>query len=275
MISKFRPDVIFSKGGFVSVPVVIAGWIARKRIIVHESDVIPGLANRVASKFAAEICVAFQETVKYFKGKKVHVVGIPVRKEVSSGLKGKGYEMTKFNRDLPIVLVMGGSQGAQQVNVLVWRNLKRLLPICQIVHVCGYGKKGVALQALQLKNYCQFDFLENELPHLYAIADLIISRAGATALAEIALLKKPSVLVPLPLSSSRGDQIENARIFAKKKVAVVLDSDRVTADVFFEKVEDLVTHSSKLKQMVKNYEVFGENKSVEKITKIIKVNGCN
>lgn len=271
IITKFKPDVVFSKGGFVSVPVVIAAWMARKRIVLHESDVVPGLANKIAAKFASDVCVAFKQATKHFRGKAVvHVTGNPVRSEIASGLKGKGDEMTGFNRELPVIMVMGGSQGAQQINKLVWRSLKKLLPVCQIIHICGKGKKGVSLDGLKLKNYKQFEFLTEGLPDLYAITDLVISRAGANSLAEIALLKKPSVLIPLPLSASRGDQIENAKVFEKAEVSVVLDPDAVNADEFSEVIVDLVTHVSKLQKMEKNYEDFAIEDAVGKIVELLK-----
>ncbi len=269
-LTKMQPDVIFSKGGYVSVPVVVAGWLLRKRVILHESDVVPGLANKLCARLASDVCVSFQESVKYFKVKApVHVVGNPVRKFVTSGRRKEGFKMTGFSRELPIVLVMGGSQGAQQVNKLVWRNLKRLLPICQVVHIAGRAKRGEELDALGLENYVQYDFVKEELPHLYAIADLIVTRAGANSLAEVAMLKKPSVLVPLGLEASRGDQIHNAKVFEKKGVSIALKSSFLDADTFFGAVEELVKYKSKLKEMRKSFEEFPENDAVDEIVELI------
>lgn len=272
IILRFRPDVIFSKGGFVSVPAVIAGWILRKRIILHESDVVPGLANRLMANLASEICVSFKESVKYFKNKKVYITGNPVRSDILDGNKKKGLKLAELNDKLPIILVMGGSQGAQQLNKLVWKNLKKLLPICQIIHICGRGKAGVALKSLQLQGYKQFGFVKEDLKHLYAACDLVVMRSGANSLAEIALLQKPSVLVPLPLSASRGDQIHNARIFVKKGVSIMVDSDQITADDFGDILVETLQNDQKLANMQEAFKDWELGDSLEKITNIIKEN---
>lgn len=226
ILKKFRPDKVFGKGGFVSVPVVIAAFSLKIPVILHESDISPGLANRICSRFAGEICVSFQESKKHFRKKNVVVTGNPVRKMIFEGSREKGFGLTGFSGEKPVLLVMGGSLGAQELNNLVFDNLPELLRHCQVIHVTGKGKGGIEKVRDKLKGYKQFEYLHDELFDMYAITDLVLSRAGANALAEIAALGLPSVLVPLSLKASRGDQIENAKIFEEKKMAVYLKDNK-------------------------------------------------
>lgn len=226
IVKRFRPDVIFSKGGFVSVPVIVAGWLCRVPIVIHDSDAIPGLTTRLAARFARTICLGYAEAAKRFPAHvqhKIVVTGIPVRAEILKGDREKGLALTGFNSSKPVVLVMGGSLGAVRLNQAVEGALPELLKTVQVIHLTGKGKR---LKKKPLKGYKPFDYVHDELGHLYALSDLIVSRAGANALAEIQAVGKPCILVPLGLDASHGDQIANARRAAKTHgYAVITDED--------------------------------------------------
>ncbi len=233
ILASFKPQVVFSKGGYVSVPGVIAcGFLnffrrvfGKERIVlfVHESDVVPGIANRIGAKFADKIFVSFEESKKYFKKKsRVVITGNPVRKDVLKGNKEKGMKICGFNRFKPVILVMGGSLGAMQINNLVWENLDELLKRYQIVHIAG---KGNIKFGLKKEGYKQFELLFDELKDVYSACDLVVTRGGANSLAEIASMEKKAVVIPLGMASSRGDQIVNAKICASEYGWQVLYGD--------------------------------------------------
>lgn len=251
ILLKFRPDVIFCKGGFVSFPVAVAGWMLRIPVVLHESDVSPGLANSLCARFASVICVSFEESKKYFKKKKVAVTGNPVRKDLMYADKEAGLEFLHFTPALPVVLVMGGSSGADFINKLTWRNLEYLLQHYQIVHLCGRNNVQPSNELLQhlkpehhknLSRYRAFEFLENELKDVYAAADVIVSRAGAISLAELDFFEKPVILIPLGTAASRGDQILNAEVFAKDHLAKVLHEGEFSDLEFMDDIHELMLH---------------------------------
>lgn len=216
ILKKFRPEVVFSKGGFVSFPVVVAAKFLKIPVIIHESDMSPGLANRWSFKFAEKICMSFGETKKFLtdeQAKKSVLTGTPVRKEIMKGDANAGRKFTGMDHHRPIILVMGGSQGAQQINKLVRDNLPKLLKKFQVVHIAGRGNIDISIKK---KGYKQYEFLNEQLRDVYAASELIISRAGANSLAEIAILRKKAVLIPLSTGASRGDQLENAKIYGQK-----------------------------------------------------------
>ncbi len=250
-LRRFRPQVVFSKGGFVSVPVNIAAALLRIPVVVHESDLRPGLANKISFRFARRICLSFDESVKFLSGglqKKVVVTGNPVRKELEEGDAEKGKKMLGFDRFRPIVLVMGGSSGAIQINNLVRDNLEELVKRYQIVHVVG---KGNLEMGLHHKGYKQFEFLGKELFDVYAAAALVVSRAGANSLAEIGSLGKKAIIIPLSAEVSRGDQIDNAQIYAKNFGWSVLSGEIKNED--FVKALDLaIEHEINPDAKVKN-----------------------
>jgi len=239
ILMAFKPQVVFSKGGYVSVPGVIAcGFInffrrifRKERIVlfVHESDVVPGIANKIGAKFADKIFVSFEESKKYFKkNSRVIVTGNPVRKEVLKGNKEKGMRLCGFNRFKPVILVMGGSLGAMQINNLLWENLDELLKRYQVVHIAGKNNMKFGLKK---EGYKQFELLFDELKDVYAASDLVVTRGGANSLAEIASMGKKAVVIPLGTASSRGDQIVNAKVCAEKYGWQVLYED-VTSEQF-------------------------------------------
>ena len=219
ILIRFWPQVVFSKGGFVSVPVVLAAFVLRRPIILHESDGAMGLANRISSRFAKTVCVAFPNVAP--KHKNVILTGNPVRKEMLNGAPKKGYELTLFTPGKPVMLVWGGSLGAQEINELVETNFDSLIKHFQIIHVTGRNKEsGIRNQ----KDYMHFDYLGDELPHVYAITDIVFGRAGANSLYELALVQKPNIVLPL---TQNQDQMKNAQYFEQKGATIILrDKDK-------------------------------------------------
>ena len=234
IINKVKPDVVFSKGGFVSVPVVIAAK-GMAPIVAHESDYTPGLANKITARFADRVCVTFEDTLKYVGAKGVHT-GTPIRPELYGGDRQRGLDFTGFSGEKPILLTMGGSQGAQAINDALRSALPRLTRSFDIIHLCGKGKKDASIAE---PGYVQYEYISKELPDLFAAADIILSRAGANAIFEFLALAKPALLIPLPLSASRGDQILNAGYFARKGYAMTLDQAGLTPDTLFDSIHDL------------------------------------
>ncbi len=224
IIWRFQPDVIFCKGGYVSLPVAIAGGLLRKPVIIHESDVRMGLSNKLAAIMATLICVSFPETLRVMGGdKRVVLTGNPVRAGLGDGKAAAGWKLTGLKSGKPVILVMGGSQGAQFINALIDENLSVLLKHYQVIHIRG---KGNLAGAPARPGYFACEYLGDELPDVYAITDAMISRAGANTLAEIAHLSLPAVLIPLT-QGSRGDQLDNARVFAKTQAALVLEENQI------------------------------------------------
>lgn len=224
VLKKEKPDLVFSKGGFVSVPVIIAAKSLKIPSIVHESDVTPGLANKISMKFANKMYTTFEETLKYVPKEKSDYIGAIIREDLRDGSKEEGYQLTGFNDQLPVLLVMGGSLGSKALNKAIRDNLDYLTKKYQIIHLTG---KGHVDHSIKNDNYVQYEFVSNELMHFYAITDTVISRAGANAIYEFATLKLPMLLIPLGLDQSRGDQIDNAKIFEKNGYAKVLQEKDV------------------------------------------------
>lgn len=227
-LGRLRPQVVFSKGGFVSCPVVWAAWLRRIPIIIHESDMTPGLANRLAAPFAKRICLTFPESGKHFKSSKSLMSGLPIRDFITTGDKTKGREICGFEEQKPVLMIMGGSLGATAINSCIRESLEDLSKNFQIIHICGKGKLDPAL--VGKKGYQQFEYVDKELPHLFALADYMISRAGATSIFEIKLLKKPNLLIPLSKEASRGDQILNANSFQEQGFSMVLQEAQLNTE---------------------------------------------
>lgn len=219
LIEEINPDVVFSKGGYVSVPVVAAAK-GKCPVICHESDYTPGLANKIAAHFADRVCVTFEDTLPLIKGNKGVWTGTPVRNSLMKGSREDGLHFTGLNGNKPILLCMGGSQGAQAVNEAIRAALPDILNTFDVVHLCGAGKKD---NTVNREGYVQFEYVSDEMKDLFAIADIVLSRAGANSVFELLALHLPSVLVPLPKEVSRGDQILNAAYFEKKGYALQLD----------------------------------------------------
>ena len=237
ILKTLKPDVVFSKGGFVSVPVVRAAASLKIPCIIHESDMTPGLANKLCIPVASKICCNFPETLTGLPAEKAVLTGSPIREELSKGNKFHAMDLCGFTSGKPVILVIGGSLGAAGVNSLVRDALPQLLEDFQIVHICGKDKIDNLL--LNKQGYKQFEYVKEDLKDLFALADIVISRAGANAICELLALRKPSLLIPLPASSSRGDQILNAKSFESQGFSMVADEDDLTPYTLVEKVHEL------------------------------------
>ena len=237
LIRDLKPNVIFSKGGFVSVPIVLAGKQNHVPVIIHESDMTPGLANKIAIPCADKVCCNFPETLEHLPKEKAVLTGSPIRQELLSGTKLAALNFCGFTPDKPVILVIGGSLGAVAVNNTVRAALPKLLESFQVIHLCGKGKMDETLA--NTKGYCQFEYIKDELRDLFALADLVISRAGANAICELLALRKPNLLIPLSANASRGDQILNARSFERQNFSIVLEEEEANSETLLAAVQQL------------------------------------
>ncbi len=237
LLKRIQPDVVFSKGGFVSVPVVRAAGFLKIPYIVHESDMTPGLANKLSMSGAKKICCNFPETMRLLPADKAVLTGTPIREELGKGSKQAGKEFCGFTDDKPVLMVIGGSLGAQSVNETVRYALPRLLPDFNVVHICGNDKMDNL--RLSVPGYKQFEYVKNELKDIFAMADIVVSRAGANSICELLALKKPNILIPLSTKSSRGDQMLNAKSFEQQGFSLVIDNDELDEDILVETIQDL------------------------------------
>lgn len=226
IIKEFSPDIVFSKGGYVSVPVVKAAKSMHIPVIIHESDMTPGLANRLSYSAASKICCNFTETLSCLPKEKALLTGSPIRDELLSGSRERGYQLSGFTPHLPVLLIIGGSLGSRAINATVRAALPRLLSEFQIIHLCGKGNLDLCLA--EKKGYLQFEYISDDLKDYFALSDLVVSRAGANALCEILALQKPNILIPLSAKASRGDQILNARSYEKEGYSFVLEEEKLT-----------------------------------------------
>lgn len=238
-IAKVKPKVVFSKGGFVTVPVIFASWLQRIPVIIHESDFSSGLANRLSIPFATKICVTFPETVKHLSkyASKVKHTGLPIRPDILKGDAAKGREFCGIYGDLPVLFVVGGSTGSAKINQAVRSVLDNLTQTYQVVHACGKGNLDPHLK--NYPRYQQHEYLGTELADVLALADVVVSRSGANAVFEFLTLRKPNLLIPLSKSSSRGDQILNAKSFQSRGYSAVLLEEGLTSDSLLTAIADL------------------------------------
>lgn len=239
-LKEYRPDVVFSKGGFVSVPVVRAAAALDIPCIIHESDMTPGLANKLCFPVAEKICCNFPETLRMLPEEKAVLTGSPIRAELAQGNKIAGLDLCGFTANKPVILVIGGSLGAANVNKAVRDALPQLLEDFQVVHLCGKDKIDNLL--LATPGYRQFEYVKAELKDLFALADIVISRAGANSICELLALKKPNILIPLPSTSSRGDQLLNAASFEAQGFSIVINEDDLTTELLADKVHELFSN---------------------------------
>jgi UDP-N-acetylglucosamine--N-acetylmuramyl-(pentapeptide) pyrophosphoryl-undecaprenol N-acetylglucosamine transferase len=246
ILRKLQPDVVFSKGGFVSCPVVWAAWLLRIPVVIHESDLTPGLANKLSAPFATRICYSFPETAAHLSGEKAICTGIPIRDVLRSGNPDKGRKLCHFSDQKPVLLIIGGSLGAQAINEAVRAAFSTLQQDFNICHLCGAGHLDSAFE--NISGYAQFEYVFEELPHLFALADVVVSRAGATTLFELLALQKPNLLIPLPLTSSRGDQILNARSFELQGFSIVLPEEQLTPETLISEVHKTYARCDQMAQ---------------------------
>lgn len=264
ILKKLKPDVVFSKGGFVAVPVVLAAKHLHIPVIIHESDMTPGLANKICIPCANRVCTNFPETIKHLPPQKAVLTGSPIREELFHGDKEKGLAFCGFTDEKPTLLIIGGSLGAVAVNTAVRSILPKLLEKFQIIHLCGKGKLDESLNGT--KGYVQYEYIKEELCDLMAAADVMISRAGANAICEILALRKPNILIPLSAQASRGDQILNAASFEKAGYSIVIQEEDVTDQKLYDAVLQAYEHRDEYVKAMKRSQL---NNSIEKIVGLI------
>ncbi|MCL2865254.1 MAG: undecaprenyldiphospho-muramoylpentapeptide beta-N-acetylglucosaminyltransferase [Lachnospiraceae bacterium] len=237
IIKKLQPNILFSKGGFVTVPAVVAARRNKVPAIIHESDMTPGLANKLALPSAVKACCNFPETLKFLPAQKAVLTGSPIRQELLCGDRDAALNMCSFSGDKPVILIIGGSLGSASINNAIRLDLPNLLEHFDIIHLCGKNKLDQNLQGLH--GYAQFEYLTSTFPDVLALSDFIISRAGANAICELLALRKPALLIPLSANASRGDQILNAKSFEKQGYSMVLLEDDLTKESLLEHINAL------------------------------------
>ena len=266
LMKTLKPQVVFSKGGFVSVPVVIAAKKNHIPAIIHESDMTPGLANKLCFKSAVKICCNFPETVDKLPAQKAVLTGSPIRAELTKGDADTAKKLCGFTDDKPVILVVGGSLGAASVNNIVREILPVITEKYNVVHLCGKGKLNEELK--ETKGYFQMEYAKDEMKDLFALSDIVVSRAGANAICELLALNKPNILIPLPASASRGDQLLNAESFRKQGFSIVLDEDKdLSKDSLVAAIDDLYANRDKYVQTMK---ASGQSDAVEKVMELIR-----
>ena len=249
-LKELKPDIVFSKGGFVSVPVVLAAKRLHIPVIIHESDLTPGLANKICIPSAAKVCCNFPETLSHLPAGKAVLTGSPIRQELLRGNAIAALEFCHFTANKPVILVMGGSLGSAAINDTIRGVLPELLKNFQVIHLCGKGKLDPHLTDVQ--GYVQFEYIKDELRDLFALADIVISRAGANAICELLALHKPNILIPLSAKASRGDQILNARSFEAQGFSIVLEEESVTNLTLVNAIQTLMDNKETYIQAMKN-----------------------
>lgn len=228
LMRRLKPDIVFSKGGFVSVPVILAAKFCHVPSIIHESDLTPGLANKLAIPYAARVCCNFPETLKYLPEGKAVLTGSPIRSELLSGNKENARRICGFHNKKPVLFVVGGSSGSKFINDTIRGLLPELLKTYQVIHMCGKGNLEESLG--HTDGYKQYEYIGAGLNDIFALADVVVSRAGANSICELLALHKPNILIPLSANASRGDQILNAQSFEKQGFSVVVEEEIITPD---------------------------------------------
>ncbi|MEK3887199.1 undecaprenyldiphospho-muramoylpentapeptide beta-N-acetylglucosaminyltransferase [Bacillus sp. FSL K6-3431] len=250
LLKQLKPKLVFSKGGFVTVPVVLAAKSLCIPVFLHESDMTPGLANRIAMRFSDKIFTSFEEAADHFPKKKTMVVGSPIRKALFQGNPSKGKAYLHFNKYLPILTIMGGSLGAKKVNEAVRSLLPDLTKYFQIVHICG--KNQTDSKYARLAGYQQFEYISGELADILSTTDMVLTRGGSNAIFEFLSLRIPMLIIPLPKSQSRGDQILNAISFREKGYALMLEEEMLTSDVLFQQLIALQKQSEQMVDVMRD-----------------------
>lgn len=265
-LGKVKPDLIFSKGGFVGFPVVLAAWLRRIPVVAHESDLTPGLATKLSYPFVDQVCITFEKAKQYFKRKeKLLYTGTPIRDCLLKGDKTTAKRYCAFEKEKPCLLVIAGGQGSDKINLHLRALLDDLLLKFNIIHICGRGKMDDS--KIDVAGYRQFDYVDEELPHLFALSTIVVSRSGANSVYEILALAKPHLFIPLSKKASRGDQIQNANYFKEKGVSEVLDEDALTSETLYKAINQLFEKRVKLQ---KNIQALGITSGTENILDVIR-----
>ncbi|GAA0686170.1 UDP-N-acetylglucosamine-N-acetylmuramylpentapeptide N-acetylglucosamine transferase [Clostridium cadaveris] len=267
VLKKEKPNIVFSKGGFVTVPVVIAAKLRGIPIVCHESDMTPGLANRLTIPYTTKLCVTFPESLKHVKGGKGVLTGTPIRKELLKGSREKGRRFLNFDDMKPVMMVIGGSLGSKAINGTIRESLNEITNKYNVVHICGNGNLDESLK--DVKGYKQFEFIREELPDVMAVADIVVSRAGANSIFELLALKKPNLLIPLSRNSSRGDQILNAASFEKSGYSMVIQEEDLKKESLLKALDELNKNRVKY---IKNMDNSTIGNGVDAIISVIRDN---
>ncbi|SCW48972.1 UDP-N-acetylglucosamine-N-acetylmuramylpentapeptide N-acetylglucosamine transferase [Paenibacillus tianmuensis] len=246
LLGKIKPHIVFSKGGFVTVPVIVASKLRGIPVISHESDYTPGLANKITMPLVSRICVTFPETLKYVRGDKAERTGLPIREQILDGKASRGLQMNDFHSQKPVLFIMGGSLGAQRINQTVRESLEALLERFQVIHICGKGNTDPSFD--RIRGYRQYAYVKDELPDLLACADLVVSRAGSTSIFEFLALRKPMLLIPLTRQASRGDQILNAESFRGMGYGKVLFEEDLNPESLISNLWGLSAEQDEIRQ---------------------------
>ncbi|MFF2888279.1 undecaprenyldiphospho-muramoylpentapeptide beta-N-acetylglucosaminyltransferase [Paenibacillus sp. NPDC057967] len=263
IIKQEKPDVVFSKGGFVSVPVVMAAWMNKIPVIIHESDITPGLANRLASPFATVICTTFPETAQAIGEKKSRYVGAVIRESLKKGCAERGRSFTGLpDNGKPSLLIMGGSLGARRINEAVRQALPELTKAYQVIHICG---KGQLDQKVVSSEYRQYEYVNEQLPDILAMSDFVISRAGSNSIFEFLYLRKPMLLIPLTKQQSRGDQLLNAASFERSGYCKVLLEEKLNSESLLASVQDISRNKQTYLRSMNRYDAQDALTTVYKI----------
>jgi UDP-N-acetylglucosamine--N-acetylmuramyl-(pentapeptide) pyrophosphoryl-undecaprenol N-acetylglucosamine transferase len=261
LLNKLKPHVVFSKGGFVAFPVVVGAWLNRISVIAHESDTSPGLATRLCLPFAKKMCLTFETSKKYFKNKhKIEVTGTPIRKQLFEGKALRGLERCGFNTQKPCLLVIGGSLGSGAINNRIREALPQLTQNYQVVHLCGKGKEDLSLKGIE--GYQQFEYANEELADFFAMASVVVSRAGANSLYEILALGKLHVLIPLSAQVSRGDQIQNAQYFQKLGISSVIEEGSLNTPLLLQTLSDLEKKRNEIEDKINQLKIKSATKKI-------------
>lgn len=263
ILKEIKPDVVFSKGGFVSVPVVRAAADLHIPCILHESDMTPGLANKLCIPLADKVCCNFPETLKNLPANKAVLTGTPIRAELAKGNRIAALEACGFTANKPVIMVVGGSQGSASINQVVREALPRLLEDFQVLHLCGKDK--VDNLMLSVPGYKQFEYVKAELKDFFALADIVVSRAGANAICELLALKKPNILIPLSVGS-RGDQILNASSFEEQGFSIVIKEESLDCFCLIDKIEELYQNKQRY---IETMNTSGQINAIPKIMELI------
>jgi len=256
LVYSFMPDAVFSKGGFASFPVTLAAWFFHIPIIIHESDSVAGLANIISGKMANKVAIAFSAAENYFSKKKIILAGNPIRREIWQGNRDRAIKEFGLKKDMPVILILGGSQGAQKINNIALEALVKITSRVQVIHQCGVGNYEDIRQAISdfglanIENYHLYPFLSDNLNDAYAISDLVVSRAGANSIAEIINLNKPAILVPLS-NSAGSHQLKNAYYYSSKGAALLLDETNLTPNMLYDAIFGILDNKLKQMQMIR------------------------
>lgn len=260
IISQIEPDIVFSKGGYVSVPVVAAAHMAHIPVILHESDITPGLANKLSVPSADRICCSFPETLNLLPKNKAVLTGSPIRDELLTGNADAGFEFCGLPDDKPLLLITGGSLGSANINAFIRNILDKLLLDFNIVHLCGKGKLDSNLN--DVGGYVQYEYVGKELRDLMAAASIVVSRAGAGTISELVALRKPNLLIPLSRKASRGDQILNAKSYEKQGYSMVLEEEEITDSILYSNLKSLYEHRAAYIKAMSNSHMQNSNSAI-------------